>query len=385
MNKTDKNNNIEIKLRASDLARALGFANSVIEKRNIVVELNNIKIMAIDGRLEIGATDMDLYLNQNIPCEVISEGVTTISAKTIFDIVRKMSDEEIVLKQIANEDKLEIQGKNCRFELLTLDATQFPKMDDAEFDSNLSINCSDLTRIIEYTSFAMSSEETRYNLNGLYLHVNDKKLTAAATDGHRLSVAKTSLETKANDFGVIIPRKAVSELLKIVRDSKNSDSNMNISLASNKIKFQKEDIILISKLVDGVFPDYSGFIPNENESKLVVNREILAKAIDRVAAVTIDKFRAVKLFIDDKLKIAASGEAKGIGNEYLDFSEKKDKYCQYSGSKIDIGFNPRYISDVLESLKENQVEIYLKDGFSPVLIKTPENSEDSFVVMPVKV
>ncbi len=381
-----QNNNLEISVETKDLAHALSFANSVVEKRNVMLELSNIKLSAKDGMLEIGATDMDLYLNQNIGAEVMSAGETTVSTQTISEIIRKIPDERITLKHLASADKLEIIGKNCRFELLTLPVMQFPAMEDLDSKSTLTLPCSELARIMEYTSFAMSTEETRYNLNGIYMHVKGKEFSGVSTDGHRLSIASVALDNPSEEFGVIVPRKTVNELLKIVKDSKNTQSDIQIFLSSNKIKFQCNNLILISKLIDGTFPEYSSFIPVDNESKLTINTRLLASAIDRVATVTVDKFRAIKMSIDSGvMEITASGEAKGAASENILFSEEDSNYCKFSGSDVSIGFNPKYLSDVLSALKEDKVDVYFKDSFSPVLIKTSKNPQDSFVVMPVKV
>ena len=186
---------------------------------------------------------------------------------------------------------------------------------------------------------------------------------------------------------MIIPKKTVTELLKIVKDTKNIHSDLLVTLGTNKVKFACNNLILISKLIDGSFPEYETFIPTANESKLVISTKLLANAIDRVATVTVDKFRAIKLLLNESnLTITATGEAKGMANESIPFStESKESYCSFSGNDITIGFNPRYIMDVLGTLKEEQVQIYLNDTSSPVLIKTLENPKDNFVVMPVKV
>lgn len=383
----DKNNSsLEVVIQTKDLVHALGFASSIVEKRNVLQELSNIKLVAKNGGIEIGATDMDLYLKQDIGAEVISEGQTTVSTQTFSDIVRKILDSDIKLKQLSDSDKLEIKGINCRFELLTLPAMQFPEMEDLDSDISLQISCKDFARIIEYTNFSMSTEETRYNLNGIYMHVKDKDFCGVATDGHRLSIASITLNKKSPEFGVIVPRKTVGELLKIVKDARNIQSELQIFLSSNKIKFKCNNLILISKLIDGTFPEYSAFIPTENQSKLTVSTKLLASAIDRVATVTVDKFRAVKMSINNSaMEITASGEAKGAASENLSFSDDDDNYCNFSGTEVAIGFNPKYISDVLGALNEEQVDIYFKDSFSPVLIKISKNPQDSFVVMPVKV
>ncbi len=376
----------EISVQTKDLVPALGFAGSVVEKRNVMQELSNIKLVAKDGVLEIGATDMDLYLNQEIGAEVLCQGQTTVSTQTFADIVRKMPDSTIKIKQLEGSDKVEIKGSNCRFELLTLPANVFPVMEDVDTSSALKIACSELARVIEYTSFSISTEETRYNLNGVYMHVKGREFLGVSTDGHRLSVASVTLERESEDFGVIVPRKTVLELVKILKDSKNINSDIELFFSATKIKFKCNNLILISKLIDGSFPEYSAFIPTENESKLKINSKLLSSAIDRVATVTVDKFRAVKMSLDaESMEITASGEAKGAASEVLHHSSHKDSLYDFNGTKVSIGFNPKYISDVLSAIHAEQVEISFKDSFSPVLIKTDQQSKNCFVVMPVKV
>lgn len=383
---TGNDNILEIVIQTKDLVHALSFASSVVEKRNVIQELSNIKLLSTGNNLEIGATDMDLYLNQTIGAKVISEGQTTVSTQILSDVVRKIPDREIRLKQDKGSDKLEIIGASCRFELLTLPALQFPAMEDIDSKSSLKISCTDFARIIEYTNFAMSNEETRYNLNGIYLHVKNGEFVGVATDGHRLSIASMNPKDKSDEFGVIVPRKSISELLKIVKDAKYAQRDLQLFLSDTKIKFVCDNLVMISKLIDGIFPEYSSFVPEDNENKLTINTKLLAGAINRVATVTVDKFGAVKLFINNKeIYITASGEAKGAASETLKFSEENEDFCNFSGSEVTIGFNPKYIIDVLSAISEDQVDIYFKDAFSPVLIKTIENPNDNFVIMPVKV
>lgn len=387
MSKNSSNNSLELVVPTKELSYTLNFATSVVEKRNILSELSNVKLVARNGILEIGATDLDLYLNQIIGADVKREGQTTISTQILSEIVRKISDKEITFKQAIGSEHMQIITNSCKFDLLTLPASNFPEMEDLDDEVLLQVSCAEFARIIEYTSFSMSNEETRYNLNGIYLHVKNGEFSSASTDAHRFSIAVSTIGTNTSDFGVIIPKKTIIELLKIVKDAKNIHSNLLVTLGINKVKFACNDLVLISKLVDGNFPEYETFIPTKNESKLIINTKLLANAIDRVSTVTVDKFRAIKLLLNDShLMISATGEAKGMANEIIPFStNKKESYCSFSGNKITIGFNPRYIMDILLTLKEEQVQIYFNDASSPVLIKTFKNIKDNFVVMPVKV
>jgi len=386
MSKNANNNSLEITVQTKELAYVLNFATSVVEKRNVMSELSNVKLVAKNGILEIGATDLDLYLNQTIGAEIKKEGESTVSTQILSELVRKIPDKEIILKQDAGSEYLHIIGNSYKFDLLTLPAINFPQMEDLDAEVSLKVSCEEFARIVEYTSFAMSNEETRYNLNGIYLHIKNGEFSSAATDAHRFSIATSKVKPNINDFGVIIPKKTVVELLKIAKDAKNIHSDISVTLGANKIKFACNNLVLISKLIDGNFPEYETFIPTSNESKLIVNTKLLANAIDRVATITVDKFRAIKISLNDtQLTITATGEAKGTANENINFSNDEESYCSFSGNNITIGFNPKYIMDVLTTLKEEQVHIYLNDASSPALIKTLENPKDSFVVMPVKV
>lgn len=377
---------LEIIVQTKDLIRALSFTSSVVEKRNIVSALNNVKLSAVGNNLQIGATDIDLYLNLSIGAEVIKEGHTTVSTQTLADIVRRINDTEIKLVQQQGSEKLELIGRNCKFELLTLPADKFPSMEEVASDTKITLPCKEFARMLDYTSFAMSQEETRYNLYGLYMHIAEDKFCNAATDGHRLSLATFAADKAMENIGVIVPKKTVHELHKIIKDPSNIDSDIIITFAENRIKFELENCQIVSKLIDQNFPEYSNFIPKDNESVLEVDRKMLASAIDRVAAITVDKFRAVKMAIaDNSLTITASGEAKGAASERLPFSDEDKEYCSFKGEEVAIGFNPKYLGEVLSAIKGDRVSLFLNDTQSPVLIKTEMGSDDSFVVMPVKV
>lgn len=382
-------NILEIVVETKDLMHALTFANSVVEKRHALAELGNIKLSTLDNSLDISATDMDLYLSQNVGAQVLRTGITTVSTKVLSDIIRKIPDKEIKIKQTDDGNQLELIGKNCFFSLPTLPATQFPEMEQIAAEVALTISCMNLARLIEYTQFAMSTEETRYNLNGIYLHAKNGNLCAAATDGHRLSVISINIEKIIQEFGIIVPRKTVHELLKLIKDPKYANASIEVLLATNKVKFICNNVVVVSKLIDGQFPDYSSFIPSESSYKLTINPKALANIIDRVATVTIDKFRAIKITLAEQcIQVTASGESKGVAKEQLQYSTELECYCARDGgssSGITIGFNPKYLSDVLNIVKSDKVELYFNDSFSPALIKIPENSDDNFVIMPVKV
>ncbi|MDR0773755.1 MAG: DNA polymerase III subunit beta, partial [Rickettsia sp.] len=291
------NNNLKTIVETKTLTHALAFANSVVEKRNVIAELSHVKLSSNDGKLELITTNMEIYLSQKVAAQVISEGEIMVSTKTLNDIIRKISDNDVTLSVSNETDQLEILGKNCAFNLLTLHANQFPALDDINVEATLKIPCSDFVKMIDGTLFSVSVDETRYNLNGVYFYVKDEECYMASTDGHRLSVSVVKIANNASVFGVILPKKTLEEIVKILKDPKNIQLETEIFLSVNRIKFVCNDIIMVSKLIDGTFPDYQAFIPAENNYKLTINTKLLADAIDRVATITIDKFQAIKLIL----------------------------------------------------------------------------------------
>lgn len=403
---------LKIVVDTKDLLHVLSFANSVVAKRNVLQELSNIKLTAYGNILEISSTDIDLYLKQKIGAQIHSGGETTVPGKIFFDIINKIPDQEVTIIKASSAQQLEITGQNCQFNLLTLDSESFPTVEEVKAASKIKLPCVDFIKLLDYTKFAMSLEESRYNFNGIYLHIKDSKFCAAATDGHRLSVAMVPINGEIQEFGVILPAKTVTEIAKIAADAKNIMLDIDILLSANKIQFICGDTILISKLIDGTFPEYESFIPTNNINTLTVNNKLLADAINRAYVVTTDKFRAVKLSLTaENLKITASGEAVGNFQEYLEYSQEPEKFCRCNSTKeITIGFNPKYISDVLKAIDHAKTAIHFSTESAPILIKiveplgktesakeqdtdkkpkVPQAANDKvecfFVIMPVKV
>ncbi len=402
---------LKIKVNTKDLIRALDNMRNITDKSGTIEGLSDVKITAQDNFITIEATDIDVYLYQRIGATVIKAGEGRLDSATFFMVISSIKDEFIEISQQEKGNKLEIIGEHCYFSLPALPTTEFPHMEDVTGGTKLSLNCSDLDKVINYTKFAMSLDETRYNLNGLYFHVRDNKFYSAATDGHRLSIASASSgftysdnNPSNNNFGVILPQKTIDKLTKIF---KAGESEVDIILSVNKIKFSFNDgkIILISKIIDGKFPDYSSFIPQNNQNKLTVNKELFELIIKRVSTVTLDKFKAIKINIGkDMIEITSASSPKGSAREVLKFSSDKDKLCmlergieddnagksenlENSNNNLTIGCNSKYLEDIFAALKKEKViEIYFNDDSrAPLLIKVKNNSTDNFVIMPVKV
>lgn len=384
-------NKLKITVETKTLVQALVFANSVVEKRNVIAELNNIKLSSKEGKLEIISTNMEIYLSQKIPAQVINEGEITVSTKTLSDVVKKLSDNEITLQVVDQNDQLEIIGKNCSFSLLTLPVKLFPIIEDINVETAFKMTCRDFIKIIDSTLFAISLDETRYNINGVYFHVKDKECCAVSTDGHRLSVATVEIADNIPEFGVILPKKTLEEIIKILREAKNIQLDVEIFLSSNKIKFVCNEMVMVSKLIDGTFPEYEAFIPQNNNYKLIIDAKLLADVVDRIATITMDKFQAIKLSLSrNVIEIFASGEARGVGREIIQCSTAKENICIYDHDEtLSIGFNPKYLTEALNAiisvLKETKVELSFSNPHSPMLLKAVGSSKDLFVIMPVKV
>lgn len=376
---------LDIIVPTKDLSASLGLSGSVVEKRNVLPILGHVKLEADKDTLILTATDMDLSIRQELGAQVKQAGALAVPAQTLAEIIKKIPDQDVSLKFIDEGSLLEISSKNCRFTISTLPAEEFPMMEDIGSAHALSIAASNMTELLEHTKFAMSTEETRYNLNGIYLHVvadNPDILCSAATDGHRLSISAVKMDKKLPAFGVILPRKTVQELLKIIKDPWLAEQNLEVEFGQNRVKFSLGKVMMISKLIDGSFPEYHAFIPQNNSHKLVVNAKVLASVVDRVATVTVDKFRAVKLMCDDKnLQVHASGETRGVAHEIMQIGDG----TSYEGDPIAIGFNPRYLLDALGAAGDGEITIELQDSFSPALVKVAEYPYARFVVMPVKV
>ena len=381
-----KNQNFNVILETRDLSRMLSLAGSIVEKRNVLPILSHVKLEADGSKLVLTATDMDLAVQLEIGSEVKHKGVITVHSETFSNIIRKIADKTLEMEYIEATAQLAIHANTYEVELSTLPARDFPTMDNFTPKMEFEVPASVLVTLLEMTKFAMSTEETRYNLNGVYLHsvliADTHTLAAAATDGHRLAAFKSNIALKS-DFGIILPRKTVHELHKILKDSNMSEQGVKVSVGHNRVRFTCSGMTIISKLIDGTFPDYQVFIPVSNENKLSISATLLKEVVDRVATVTAEKFPAIKMSImEDQLELYAHGEAKGLANEVVPINGEETKY---SGNQVTIGLNPRYVLDVLSVLGSDKILVMLADGFAPALIKSESRPEGDFVVMPVKV
>lgn len=381
-----KHQNFSVTLETRDLSKVLSLASSIVEKRNVLPILSHIKLETESNKLILTATDMDIALQLELGAEVKNKGAITVHSETFANIIRKITDKTLEMEYIDSTSQVAIHTKNYEVELSTLPVHEFPVMDNFTTKLEFTVPASAMITMLEMTKFAISTEETRYNLNGVYLHSvlseNSRYLASAATDGHRLAAFRSDV-TVLEDFGIILPRKTVAELYKILKDSSMSEQVVSVAVGHNRVKFTAAGMTIISKLIDGTFPDYQIFIPVSNENKLVISAQLLREVVDRVATVTAEKFPAIKMTImEDQLELYAHGEARGLANEVIPL---KEKGLNYTGNQVTIGLNPRYILDVLSALGNDEVFVMLADGFAPALIKSTTYPNGNFVVMPVKV
>jgi len=369
---------MKFSLNQQDLQKSLNYCQGVIEKRSTLPILSNVLLDASSSKLTITATDLDLiFIHQISNVEVIEEGRTTTSSSIMYDIVRKFSSGKKINFSSVGENKIHLESEKSDFNLNCIAASEFP-LTDEDFNKNeFSINSKNLLKLLNKCKFSVSNDETRHYLSGIFFHQtqNDDKffLTAAATDSHRMSISKIRLNEKIDFESIILPKKTIFQLCSLLEDY---EGDVKISNIKSKIKFELNNSILISKLIDGKFPNYVQVIPKENQKKLQVDLKLFLDSVDRVASVSLDKKDGVKFSLKkDILDLSVNNTNSGDGKESLNVKFEHD---------LDISFNSRYLIDVASQLDGDHIEIYLKDTGSPALIKDPGDFDSIFVVMPMK-
>lgn len=372
---------IEIEIPRNQLLKALNKVQSVVERRGTIPILSNIRVDALPGSLKLTSTDMDISFEDTVEAEVSQQGATTVPAHTFFDIIRKLPESHSVrLIKKDDDSKLTIRSGSSRFSLATLPVDDFPVVDESDLSHHFSIPAAELGNLIEKTRFAVSTEETRYYLNGIFMHSTEEQgtpvLRTVATDGHRLARLQTSQPDGASNIpGIIIPRKTIGELRKLIEDT---DGEVNISLSETKIRFHCGEAVLLSKLIDGTFPDYERVIPANNDKVMEINCKELANAVDRVAVIATDKTRGIKLSLTNgKLTLMANSPEHGTASEELEVN--------YSADDIETGFNSRYLLDMLAQIDADTVQFVLAEATSPALVRDPSEVGAVYVIMPMRV
>jgi DNA polymerase-3 subunit beta len=358
------------------LLKSLGHVQSVVERRNTIPILSNVLMEAReDGSLRLMATDLDLQVDESVPANVAQPGATTVSAHTFFDIVRKLPEGSQV-ELSAAEGKMQVVAGRSRFNLSTLPRDDFPVIAEGELPTRFELPAATLREIIEKTRFAISSEETRYYLMGIFFHVVDDQMRAAATDGHRLARVTVARPDGAEGMpDVIVPRKAVQELYRLLEEL---EGTVEISLSPTKIRFGLGSAILTSKLIDGTFPDYNRVIPTANDKLLKLDPKSFSAGVDRVSTIASEKTRAVKISVDrDKVTLSVTSPENGVATEEL--------AADYGSDGLEIGFNARYLLDILGEIDGDVVEVHLADAAAPTLLRENDKSNALYVLMPMRV
>jgi len=363
------------------LLKALGHVQSVVERRGTIAVLSHVKIEAKGEQVALTATDMDIALVEKVPASVGKEGSAAVPAHTFYEIVRKLPDGAQV--EIAGEKdggRIVLKSGQSRFTLACLPVDEFPVMAEGEMPFNFTLTPAECKALIEKPSFAVSTEETRYYLNGIYLHSagsdDAKVLRSVATDGHRLARVEVAMPAGAGGMsGVIVPRKTIHELGKLVNEGA---AEVQIALSDSKIRFICENAVLVSKLIDGSFPDYERVIPVGNDKIMEVDAKSFTQAVDRVSVIASEKSRGIRFaFTPGKLTLSASSPEHGSAAEEIDVT--------YSAAPVEIGFNSRYILDMMSQIEGDTVQFIMADATAPTLVRDSADVGSLYVIMPMRV
>src|SRR5688572_17255768 len=372
---------MKVTVERAELLKSLGHVHRVVERRNTIPILANVLMRAEKSALNLKATDLDLEVIESIAAEVSPGGSTTVPAHMFYEIVRKLPEgSQVVLEASGDRAMMSIRAGRSRFTLQTLPESDFPDLAAGDMTHKFKLGAAELKRLLDKTHFAISTEETRYYLNGIYLHIagsgKNATLCAVATDGHRLAQAELAVPAGANGMpGVIVPRKTVNEVQRLVE---GSDAEVGIEVSSAKIRFTLGDVVLTSKLIDGTFPDYGRVIPSGNDKELTVDKKDFEAAVDRVSTVSSERGRAVKLSLSGgRLVLSVTNPDSGSATEEIE--------VDYNSDPIDIGFNSRYLLDIAAQIDGEVAILKLADPGSPTLIQDKDAKGALYVLMPMRV
>jgi DNA polymerase-3 subunit beta len=374
-----------MKFRAdrATLLKALAHVQSVVEKRNTIPILANVMLAARDGRLTLTATDMELAVVEDVTASITRSGATTAPAATLYEIVRKLPEgSEVELDHPGGDARLTLRAGRFATSLVVLATEDFPSMTSGTLPHRFSLSAGALRGLIDRTRFAISSEETRYYLNGIFMHAatsdDTRVLRAVATDGHRLARVEEPLPDEAGSMpGVIIPRKAVGELRKLLDEA---TVDVEVALSDTRIQFQVGTVTVTSKLIDGTFPEYERVIPRDNDKILRVGKKDFADAVARVAAISSERSRPVKLSVArGVLTLSAASPEQGTATEELDSDR-----VSYTSTPLEIGFQARYLNDITDQI-EGEVEFLFSDGAAPTIVRDANDRSALYVLMPMRV
>ena len=369
---------MKFSVNQQDLQQALNYCQGVIEKRSTLPILSNILLDVQNSRLTLTATDLDLiFIHQIQNIEIVEEGKTTTTSSIMYDIVRKFSSGKKINLTLNDKNKLHLESEKSVFNLNCISASEFPITDEDFNQNQFIIKSKQLLKLLNKCKFSVSNDETRHYLSGIYFHQTDFEdknyLTAVATDSHRMSISKIRLEERIEFEPIILPKKTIYQLCALLD---GYDGDVKISNLKSKIKFELANSVLISKLIDGKFPNYIQVIPKNNQKKLEIDLKLFLDSVDRVASVSLDKKDGVKFSLtQNTLNLSVNNTNSGDGKETINVKFEHD---------LEISFNSRYLIDVASQLDGDKIELFFNDMGSPALIKDPSDFDSIFVVMPMK-
>tara|TARA_B100000035_G_C21014032_1_gene560949 strand:+ start:370 stop:1485 length:1116 start_codon:yes stop_codon:yes gene_type:complete len=371
---------MQFNVKRDILLKSLNFVQGVVEKKNTLPILSNVLLQLKDKKLSIVATDLDIIFYDEIAdVKIIKEGSTTTSAAILYDILRKISSNSELNFDLKSENKLSLKSENAVFSLLCLPTDNFPSFADEFEGPEMSLNNKRFLKLLTKTRISISNDDTRHYLNGVFLHLTEANnrnfLTGVATDSHRLSSSSLEIENAANFTSLILPRKTVFQLCSLLAEV---NDNLSMQTSDNKIKFSLGNLKLISKVIDGKFPDYKKVVPTTNDKTLVVSSKDFINSIERVASVSLDRKEGVKLVINkDNVQLSVNSANSGEGNEKIN--------AQFSSDSLNISFNSKYLIDIASEVEDKNLKMNLKDSVSPVLIEDVSDKNSFYVIMPMKI
>ena len=366
---------MNIKIDRELLLKPLGNVSGIVEKRHALPILSNLLLESNQGKLKFTATDLEMQISTHIKTELSDDFQITVSAKKLFDITRALPEQSKIDIQI-EENKVMVKAKKSRFNLQTLPFQDYPVMKKDEKDSvELQIPQKDFKALLKQVDFSMAQQDIRYYLNGLLIEVKENNINIVGTDGHRLSFTSLELKAPSQPSQVIVPRKTIVELVKLLKDT---DDPLEISFSSNQVHFKFNDIDMITKIIDGKFPDYSRVIPEGHTNAFIIKRALLLDSMLRASILSNDKYRGIRMVVEENnLKLVSNNSEQEQAEEELEID--------YKGEKIDIGFNVTYLIDVLTNIQSDQLTIAFKDSASSCLVTIPDDKKYKYVVMPMRI
>ena len=366
---------MNIKIDRELLLTPLGNVSGIVEKRHALPILSNLLIESEQGNLRFTATDLEVQISTYIKTELPEDFQITISAQKLFDITRALPEKSKIDIQI-EDNKVTVKAKKSRFNLQTLPAKDYPVMKKEENEIvDLKLTQKEFKDLLKQVDFAMAQQDIRYYLNGLLIEIKEKNINIVGTDGHRLSFTSSSINTSNAPTQVIVPRKTIIELVKLLNDTEDP---IEISFSKSQVCFKFSDINLITKIIDGKFPDYSRVIPEGHQNSFNINRSLLLESMLRASILSNDKYRGIRMVVEgNNLKLVSNNSEHEEAEEELEID--------YKGDKIDIGFNVTYLIDVLTNIQSDQLTIAFNDSSSSCLVTIPNNEKYKYVVMPMRI